>query len=155
VGGRDGQLPVDPHEPMPAASRLPGVPRRDGTIAGALHGGIPSADTGGAVGGPPSGNVPQGDGSGGTSSGDGEPAPKRARREEEEVNANEDLGSDDSDDEQSDASDGECLNFIVAQHDSVKKGGGNGKWKVRLKDGILHLNGREYLFSKASCDLDW
>lgn len=38
---------------------------------------------------------------------------------------------------------------------SVKKGGGNGKWKVRLKDGILHMNGRDYLFSKANCDLDW
>jgi hypothetical protein len=136
-------------------AEAPTVPRRDGVRPKTLSSGIPSAGAMGGATGAATGNIPQGDGAGGTSSGDEEPAAKRARHEDEQVNANEDLGSEDSDDDQSDGSEGEWDNFIVAQHDSVKKGGGNGKWKVRLKDGILHLHGREYLFSKASCDLDW
>jgi Transcription factor IIA, alpha/beta subunit len=92
-----------------------------------------------------------GDDLNGDGSGAGTPPTKRVRQEK--VNSNEDLGSEDSDDEQSEGgSDGDFENYILAQHDTVKKGA---KWKVRLKDGILHLNGRDYLFSKASCDLDW
>lgn len=109
------------------------------------------------------GTIPQGDGRGGAGDSDDsdgddgdEPPSKRARTSDDAVNDNEDLGSDDSDDElDSGGSDDETENCIVAQHDSVKKGTGNGKWKVRLKDGIIHMNGRDYLFNKASCDLDW
>lgn len=64
------------------------------------------------------------------------------------------VGSDSDDSEiQSDSDDDDAENFILAQHDKVKKG--SGKWKVSLKDGIIHCNGRDYLFSKGSCDLDW
>jgi Transcription factor IIA, alpha/beta subunit len=153
--GVGASLRRDGFAPVADASSMPGVPRRDGVLPGTLQTGIPSAGGVGGAGGAATGNIPQGDGTGGSSSGGEEPAAKRARHDEEQVNANEDLGSEDSDDDQSDGSEGEWDNFIVAQHDSVKKGGGNGKWKVRLKDGILHLHGREYLFSKASCDLDW
>jgi hypothetical protein len=155
--GVGASLRRDGFAPVAGAPSMPGVPRRDGVLPGTLQTGIPSAGggVGGAGGAAAGSNIPQGDGTGGSSSGGEEPAAKRARHDEEQVNANEDLGSEDSDDDQSDGSEGEWDNFIVAQHDSVKKGGHNGKWKVRLKDGILHLHGREYLFSKASCDLDW
>lgn len=102
------------------------------------------------------GDIPQGDAPG---SSVGSPPAKRPRHDksDEVVNDNENLDSSDDDDDMDGdgGSDAEADNYILAQHDSVKKGGGNGKWKVRLKDGILHLNGRDYLFSKASCDLDW
>jgi Transcription factor IIA, alpha/beta subunit len=120
--------------------------------ATAPRGGAPGAGGSGIS----PGDIPQGDGPG-SSGGDSPPA-KRARHEGEvAVNDNEDLDSADSDDELGSAggSDQDAENYVLAQHDSVKKGGGNGKWKVRLKDGILHLNGRDYLFSKAACDLDW
>lgn len=42
--------------------------------------------------------------------------------------------------------------FILAQHDKVRKGQ---KWKVMLRDGVVHINGRDYLFGRATCDLEW
>lgn len=103
-------------------------------------------------------NIPQGDGSDGESREGSSPPSKRARHDGEDYpKPSEDLGSDDSDDEVESAggSDGNAENYVLAQHDSVKKGSGSGKWKVRLKDCILHLNGRDYLFKSAACDLDW
>lgn len=29
------------------------------------------------------------------------------------------------------------------------------KWKFHLKDGIMNLNGRDYVFSKAIGDAEW
>lgn len=29
------------------------------------------------------------------------------------------------------------------------------KWKFHLKDGIMNINGRDYLFSKANGDAEW
>lgn len=63
----------------------------------------------------------------------------------------EDLDSEDSDDEDAD-DDEEAENIILAQHDRVKKGP---KWKVILREGIVSIRGREYLFNKATCDLDF
>lgn len=87
------------------------------------------------------------------------PPSKRARRTAEEEDDDEkykddsELGSSSGDsDIQSAGSDPEVDNFILAQHDRVRKGG---KWKVQLKEGIAHINGRDYLFNKATCDLDW
>lgn len=87
-----------------------------------------------------------------------QPAAKRPRRPDDDeaaYNCNSDLGSssDESDDEYSAGSDPEVDNYILAQHDRVRKGAG--KWKVQLKEGIAHINGRDYLFNKATCDLDW
>lgn len=173
--GMSGRIPLpghlgvagtlgNPNMPPAAtgAAALPGVPRFAGASA-AGAGGVPAAakvEPTAAAGSahPPANKAVAGNGADGVGP-SGEPPAKRARRaaEEEVVNDNEDLGSADSDDDDSSAagSDGNAENYILAQNDSVKKGGGNGKWKVRLKDGILHLNGRDYLFSKANCDLDW
>lgn len=90
--------------------------------------------------------------------GAGEPAKKRPRHEEEDdgepTKANSDLGSSSDDSDIGSAgSDPEVDNYILAQHDRVRKG--TGKWKVHLKEGVAHINGRDYLFNKAICDLDW
>ena len=86
---------------------------------------------------------------------DGEPAKKRARKEEdEEENPDgDDLKSDlGSSSDESDGSDPDVDNYVLAQHERVRKGD---KWKVWLKEGIAHINGRDYLFNKATCDLHW
>jgi hypothetical protein len=145
---------VPPHVLAPLArptfppQTYPGADSSPGTVAGSEN--VPQGDGDGDVAAttPTEGDVANrdGDGSGGT------PPAKRVRHDEK-VNDNEDLGSDDSGDESTGGSDGDFDNYILAQHDSVKKGSGSGKWKVRLKDGIMHLNGRDYLFSKATGDL--
>lgn len=79
--------------------------------------------------------------------------PKRSRSDESEDIGAEDLDSSGDSDIGSAGSDPEADNYILAQHDRVRKG--PGKWKVQLKEGIAHINGRDYLFNKATCDLDW
>jgi transcription initiation factor TFIIA large subunit len=29
------------------------------------------------------------------------------------------------------------------------------KWKVLLKDGVMSIHGRDYIFKKASCEFEW
>lgn len=67
------------------------------------------------------------------------------------INHKEDLDSDDSDVD-GDESDEEAENLVLAQHEKVKKGS---KWKIILREGIVSIDGREYLFNKATCDLDF
>ena len=81
------------------------------------------------------------------------PTPNRRRVDDDDPIADrgEDLDSEDSDD-QNNPSDEEAENMILAQHERVKKGP---KWKVILREGIVSIRGREYLFNKATCDLDF
>lgn len=84
---------------------------------------------------------------------EGEPSTKRQRRESNDdhfEHGGEDLDSTDESD--GDESDENAENLILAQHDRVRKGP---KWKVILKEGIVSIRGREYLFNKATCDLDF
>lgn len=67
-------------------------------------------------------------------------------------NVGEDLDSSDDSDVQGGDSDEEAENLILAQHEKVRKGQ---KWKVHLREGIISIRGREYLFHKATCDLDF
>uniref|UniRef100_A0A6T6C081 Uncharacterized protein n=1 Tax=Compsopogon caeruleus TaxID=31354 RepID=A0A6T6C081_9RHOD len=67
---------------------------------------------------------------------------------------NEELGpGDDEDADDGGVDDTEVDNFVLAQHDKVisKKQ----KWKVQLRDGVIHVNEREYIFSRMQCELDW
>lgn len=90
----------------------------------------------------------------------GEPANKRSRQQESDIDegepleANPDLGSSGDDTDESDGSDPEVDNYILAHHDRVRKGT-TGEWKVHLKEGVAHINGRDYLFNKGVCDLDF
>lgn len=83
-----------------------------------------------------------------------EPPAKRPRQDLDDGkidHGGEDLDSSDSD-AKSDESDEAPENLVLAQHDKVKKGP---KWKVALREGIVSIRGREYLFNKATCDLDF
>lgn len=84
-----------------------------------------------------------------------EPAAKRPRPDldDQPVQCGEDLDSSDDSDVNGNESDDEAAeNLVLAQHDRVKKGP---RWKVILKEGIVSIRGREYLFNKATCDLDF
>lgn len=86
---------------------------------------------------------------------EGEPPAKRRRPDPDDgqiEHGGEDLDSSDDSDVQGAEADEDAENFILAQHDRVKKGP---KWKVVLREGIVSIRGREYLFNKASCDLDF
>lgn len=47
----------------------------------------------------------------------------------------------------------ESEDYILAQHDRVTRK--SGKWKVQLKDGVVHVGGVDYLFNKGTADLNW
>jgi len=89
-----------------------------------------------------------------------------------------DISSDDigSSSDESDKSDGDCVdeppldsnddetgpsveetfdtdNVLLCQYEKVVRT--KNQWKFYLKDGIMNLNGKDYLFNKASGDSDW
>ncbi|KAI0566475.1 Transcription factor 2A [Gracilaria domingensis] len=58
----------------------------------------------------------------------------------------------DSSDSESESDDEPPENLVLAQYEKVRKGP---KWKLILKEGIVVIRDREYLFNKANCDLDF
>ncbi|KAI6223677.1 hypothetical protein M3Y99_01442700 [Aphelenchoides fujianensis] len=62
-----------------------------------------------------------------------------------------------SNDDQSDEEDLETLfdseNVVVCQFEKVNRA--RSKWKFILKDGIMHLNGSDYCFQKATGEAEW
>uniref|UniRef100_A0A452YAB8 Transcription initiation factor IIA subunit 1 n=1 Tax=Aegilops tauschii subsp. strangulata TaxID=200361 RepID=A0A452YAB8_AEGTS len=64
---------------------------------------------------------------------------------------------DDDDDEIDDLQDGDeepnTQHLVLAQFDKVTRT--KNRWKCTLKDGIMHLNGRDVLFNKASGEFDF
>ncbi|KAJ4928924.1 hypothetical protein JOQ06_004546 [Pogonophryne albipinna] len=67
--------------------------------------------------------------------------------EEEPLNSCDDV----SDEEDQELFDTE--NVVVCQYDKIHRS--KNKWKFHLKDGIMNLNGRDYVFSKAIGDAEW
>ncbi|XP_061889821.1 transcription initiation factor IIA subunit 1 isoform X1 [Entelurus aequoreus] len=67
--------------------------------------------------------------------------------EEESLNSGDDV----SDEEDQELFDTE--NVVVCQYDKIHRS--KNKWKFHLKDGIMNLNGRDYVFSKAIGDAEW
>lgn len=48
------------------------------------------------------------------------------------------------------------LTFTVQDHwDYLQINRNKAKWKFHLKDGIMNLNGKDYVFQKATGDADW
>lgn len=47
----------------------------------------------------------------------------------------------------------ETENVIVCQYDKITRS--RNKWKFHLKDGIMNLQGRDYVFQRASGDAEW
>ena len=72
--------------------------------------------------------------------------------EDDEGVEEEPLGSEDdiSDEDASDLFDTE--NVVVCQFDKITRATGQGRrnmWKFHLKDGIMNLNGKDYVFQRA------
>ncbi|XP_065886506.1 transcription initiation factor IIA subunit 1-like [Dysidea avara] len=68
------------------------------------------------------------------------------------------LNSGDDDSVKSDEEDKfETENIIVCQFDKVTRTriGGKNRWKFHLKDGIMNLDGCDYVFQKATGEADW
>merc|ERR1712098_595020 len=63
------------------------------------------------------------------------------------------LGSEDdiSDEDASDLF--ETDNVVVCQYDKITRA--RNKWKFYLTDGILNLNGKDYVFQRAHGDAEW
>ncbi|XP_023288431.1 transcription initiation factor IIA subunit 1 isoform X2 [Orussus abietinus] len=70
-----------------------------------------------------------------------------AAREEEPLNSEDDV----TDDDPTDLFDTD--NVVVCQYDKITRS--RNKWKFYLKDGIMNLNGKDYVFQKANGDAEW
>jgi transcription initiation factor TFIIA large subunit len=42
---------------------------------------------------------------------------------------------------------------VVCQFDKITRA--RNKWKFQLKDGIMNLNGRDYVFQRATGEAEW
>merc|ERR1711935_1115216 len=73
--------------------------------------------------------------------------------EDDEGVEEEPLGSEDdiSDEDASDLF--ETDNVVVCQYDKITRA--RNKWKFYLKDGIMNLNGKDYVFQRAHGDAEW
>ncbi|CAM9981968.1 unnamed protein product [Lampetra planeri] len=99
------------------------------------------------------------DGAGDTSSED------EYDEEEEDKDKDDDLGEEaehveeeplNSEDDVSDEEGTELFetdNVVVCQYDKIHRS--KNKWKFHLKDGIMNLNGRDFVFSRATGDAEW
>lgn len=73
-----------------------------------------------------------------------------------EDDSDNELGGDeelDSDLDDEDDTEPETENFVLCQYEKVTRI--KNKRKTNLKDGIMHLNGRDYVFHKATGEFDW
>lgn len=70
-----------------------------------------------------------------------------AAREEEPLNSEDDV----TDDDPSDLFDTD--NVVVCQYDKITRS--RNKWKFYLKDGIMNLSGKDYVFQKMNGDAEW
>jgi len=67
--------------------------------------------------------------------------------EEEPLNSEDDV----SDEDPSELF--EVDNVVVCQYDKITRS--RNKWKFHLKDGIMNLKGKDYVFQKANGDAEW
>ncbi|KAG5681597.1 hypothetical protein PVAND_011013 [Polypedilum vanderplanki] len=67
--------------------------------------------------------------------------------EEEPLNSEDDVTDEDA------ADLFETDNVVVCQYDKINRS--RNKWKFYLKDGIMNLNGKDYVFSKSNGDAEW
>ncbi|KAB0801236.1 hypothetical protein PPYR_05590 [Photinus pyralis] len=67
--------------------------------------------------------------------------------EEEPLNSEDDV----TDEDPSDVFDTD--NVVVCQYDKITRS--RNKWKFHLKDGIMNLNGEDFVFQKATGDAEW
>lgn len=80
-----------------------------------------------------------------------DPSEYEGKEDSDPLNSEDDLTEPGSPNSNSDLFDTE--NVIVCQYDKITRI--KNKWKFHLKDGIMNINGRDYLFSKANGDAEW
>ncbi|KAI0029470.1 transcription factor IIA, alpha/beta subunit [Vararia minispora EC-137] len=80
-----------------------------------------------------------------------QPAVKSAEADDEAINSDlDDPDSDDSEDVEEGVGE---TDMMFCTYDKVARV--KNKWKCVLKDGMVHINGRDYLFSKCSGEFEW
>ncbi|XP_050081662.1 transcription initiation factor IIA subunit 1 [Anopheles aquasalis] len=67
--------------------------------------------------------------------------------EEEPLNSEDDVTDEDASDLF------ETDNVVVCQYDKITRS--RNKWKFYLKDGIMHVNGKDFVFQKSNGDAEW
>ncbi|OXA60063.1 transcription initiation factor IIA subunit 1 [Folsomia candida] len=77
------------------------------------------------------------------------------QQEEEETQDEEPLNSGDDVSDNDDPTEKlyDIENVVVCQYDKITRT--RNKWKFHLKDGIMNLNGKDYVFQKANGDAEW
>lgn len=78
----------------------------------------------------------------------GENSTDTSRQEDIDNLDDEDLDDDDDDDAELDTG-----NQVVCQYEKVNRV--KQKWKCNFKDGIMHVNGKDYLFHRATGEFEW
>ncbi|KAJ3054968.1 hypothetical protein HK097_000193 [Rhizophlyctis rosea] len=72
--------------------------------------------------------------------------------DDDEENNDGDIGSDLDDDEEDDEEQ-DTDNLVLCQYEKVNRI--KNKWKCTLKDGIVSVGGKDYLFNRATGDFEW
>jgi len=74
--------------------------------------------------------------------------------DDDDDDLNYDINSDlDDDDDDDNDDENETEHLILCQYEKVTRI--KNKWKCSLKDGIINVNGKDYLFQKATGDFEW
>ncbi|THH27173.1 hypothetical protein EUX98_g7017 [Antrodiella citrinella] len=83
-----------------------------------------------------------------------QPAAAAAKEDDDEEAINSDLDDSDSDGERdADTTDGADTDIVFCTYDKVARV--KNKWKCVLKDGMIHVNGKDYLFAKCTGEFEW
>ncbi|GAA94602.1 hypothetical protein E5Q_01254 [Mixia osmundae IAM 14324] len=77
-------------------------------------------------------------------------ADEKPDRDEDAIDSDLDDPEDDEDDEEVAEEGGD---LVIALYDKVQRV--KNKWKIVLKDGIMSINGKDYLFSRCNGELEW
>ncbi|KAL5523514.1 hypothetical protein ACEPAG_7687 [Sanghuangporus baumii] len=70
----------------------------------------------------------------------------------EEINSDLDDSDSDAEEEEQEGALGET-DIVFCTYDKVARV--KNKWKCVLKDGMIHVNGKDYLFAKCTCEFEW
>ncbi|KAJ7126698.1 transcription factor IIA, alpha/beta subunit, partial [Mycena epipterygia] len=84
------------------------------------------------------------------------PKPKGKDPEEEEVNdeaINSDLDDSDTENEEDPEDAAPETDIVFCTYDKVARV--KSKWKCVLKDGMIHTNGKDYLFQRCTGEFEW
>jgi len=76
----------------------------------------------------------------------------KASGDTEEINSDLDDSDTDGEEEEQEGTLGE-VDTVLCTYDKVARV--KNKWKCVLKDGMIHVNNKDYLFAKCTCEFEW